>query len=76
MSDDIRKNSLNILITRPPADRWGDYRKVRLEALNIKPVAFSSSSIEEEKYAESIWKERIVILDLGSTSRGLRLFSL
>jgi ribosomal protein S18 acetylase RimI-like enzyme len=60
MSDDARKNSMNIVITRLPADRWEDYRKIRLEALKIEPVAFFSSSIEEEKYGEPMWKERIV----------------
>ncbi|MGC8514803.1 MAG: GNAT family N-acetyltransferase [Thermoplasmata archaeon] len=60
MSEDIQKTSLTVSITRLPADRWEDYRKIRLEGLKVEPIAFSSSAEDEEKAPESLWKERII----------------
>ena len=60
MSEEIQKASLTVSIIRFPADRWEDYRKIRLEGLKVEPFAFSSSAEDEEKAPESLWKERIV----------------
>ncbi|MCL4451235.1 MAG: GNAT family N-acetyltransferase [Candidatus Thermoplasmatota archaeon] len=49
-----------ITIRRLPADRWQDFRKIRLEALETEPYAFLSSSTDEEKFPETTWRERIV----------------
>ena len=59
MSNSIRKSSHPISITRLSADRWEEYRKIRLEGLKMEPLAFSSSVADEEKAPESLWKERI-----------------
>jgi RimJ/RimL family protein N-acetyltransferase len=48
-----------IKISKLNADRWQDYRDLRLEALKSEPVAFSSSYEEEQLIPESVWRERI-----------------
>jgi RimJ/RimL family protein N-acetyltransferase len=48
-----------ITISRLNADRWQDYRELRLEALKNEPVAFSSSYEEEQPIAETVWRTRI-----------------
>jgi RimJ/RimL family protein N-acetyltransferase len=48
-----------ITIVRLPPDRWQDFRKIRLEALETEPHAFLSSSSDEEKFSEITWRERI-----------------
>ena len=46
-------------IRRLPAERWDDYRRLRLEALKSGPAAFASSVEEEETLSEGDWKRRI-----------------
>ena len=46
-------------IGRLSADRWEDYRDLRLEALKSDPYAFGSSFEEEVVLAEDEWKRRI-----------------
>jgi ribosomal protein S18 acetylase RimI-like enzyme len=46
-------------IRRIPADRWRDYRDLRLEALKSDSPAFGSSFEEEEMFTEDDWKRRI-----------------
>lgn len=41
------------------AERWEDYREIRLEALKTESPAFGSSYEEEEKFPTEKWKERI-----------------
>jgi RimJ/RimL family protein N-acetyltransferase len=48
-----------IRIGRLPADRWEDYRDLRLEALRSDPSAFGSSFEEEVTLTEDDWKGRI-----------------
>jgi RimJ/RimL family protein N-acetyltransferase len=48
-----------ITISRVNADRWQDYRDLRLEALKNEPQAFSSSYEEEQLIAETVWRTRI-----------------
>jgi RimJ/RimL family protein N-acetyltransferase len=48
-----------IRIRRLPADRWEDYRDLRLEALRSDPSAFGSSFEEEVTLTEDDWKRRI-----------------
>lgn len=48
-----------ITISRITADRWQDYRELRLEALKNEPVAFSSSYKEEQQINEAGWRARI-----------------
>ena len=45
-------------IRKLPADRWRDYRDLRLEALKSDPPAFGSSPEEEEGIAEDEWRRR------------------
>jgi ribosomal protein S18 acetylase RimI-like enzyme len=46
-------------ISRLSADRWQDYRDLRLEALKSDPFAFGSSFEEEVMLTEDEWKRRI-----------------
>jgi GNAT superfamily N-acetyltransferase len=48
-----------IEIKKLDADRWQDFRDLRLEALKSEPIAFSSSYEEEQLLPESVWRERI-----------------
>jgi RimJ/RimL family protein N-acetyltransferase len=48
-----------ITISRLNADRWQDYRDLRLEALKNEPLAFSSSYEEEQLIVETGWRTRI-----------------
>ena len=45
-------------IRKLPADRWRDFRELRLEALKRDPSAYGSSFEEEEKLKEDEWKRR------------------
>lgn len=42
-----------------PAERWEDFRSLRLKALRSDPTAFGSSFEEEELFTEEEWKRRI-----------------
>lgn len=46
-------------IRKLPAERWKDYRDLRLESLKVDPSAFGSSFEEEETLTEDEWKRRI-----------------
>jgi ribosomal protein S18 acetylase RimI-like enzyme len=46
-------------IRRLPADRWRDFRDLRLEALKSDPSAYGSSFEEEETLAEDEWRRRV-----------------
>jgi ribosomal protein S18 acetylase RimI-like enzyme len=48
-----------IEIRKLPADRWKDYRNLRLESLRSDPSAFGSSFEEEAALTEDEWKGRI-----------------
>lgn len=47
-------------IRRLPPDRWEDYRRLRLEALERDPRAFGSSSEDEARFSEEEWRKRIL----------------
>lgn len=46
-------------IKRLRADRWEEYRDLRLEALRRDPTAFGSSPEAEENLTEEEWRKRI-----------------
>lgn len=46
-------------VGRLEADRWKEYRDLRLEALKSDPTAFGSSAEEESLLPESEWRKRI-----------------
>lgn len=48
-----------LTIKRLPAERWQEYREIRMTGLETDPLAFMSSFQEEERYPENLWKERI-----------------
>ena len=48
-----------IKIEKLGADRWQDYRDLRLEALQSEPLAYASSYEEEKSYPEAVWRDRI-----------------
>jgi ribosomal protein S18 acetylase RimI-like enzyme len=48
-----------IEIKKLPPERWQDYRKLRLEALQKDPIAFGSSYEEEFSRTEEFWRNRI-----------------
>jgi len=48
-----------INIKKLSANRWKEYRKLRLEALKSEPIAFSSAHEEEKKLSAEEWKKRI-----------------
>lgn len=48
-----------IEIRKLPADRWRDYRDLRLEALRREPSAYGSSSEEAKRLKEEVWRRRI-----------------
>ncbi len=48
-----------VKVVRLPDDRWGDYRELRLEALQDDPLAFGSSYEEEVSLQEDEWRMRI-----------------
>jgi ribosomal protein S18 acetylase RimI-like enzyme len=48
-----------IEIKKLPPERWQDYRKLRLEALQADPIAFGSSYEEEISRPEEFWRNRI-----------------
>ena len=53
------RSSRMIDITRLGADRWADYRRLRLQALQLEPTAFGSSHDEESSLPEHEWRRRI-----------------
>jgi len=48
-----------IEIKKLPPERWQDYRKLRLEALQADLIAFGSSYEEEISRPEEFWRNRI-----------------
>ncbi len=48
-----------IEIKKLPPERWQEYRKLRLEALQADPIAFGSSYEEEVSRPEEFWRNRI-----------------
>jgi ribosomal protein S18 acetylase RimI-like enzyme len=48
-----------IEIRKLPADRWRDYRDLRLEALKREPSAYGGSFEESKRYKEEVWRKRI-----------------
>ena len=48
-----------IEVKRLSPDRWGEYRDLRLEALQSDPVAFGSSYAEEKALTEDEWRKRM-----------------
>lgn len=46
-------------IKKLSADRWKDFRDLRLDALKSDPTAYGSSFEEEENLAETEWRRRI-----------------
>ena len=48
-----------IEIKKLPPEKWQDYRKLRLEALQADPVAFGSSYEEEISRPEEFWRHGI-----------------
>ena len=48
-----------IIIKKLLADRWEDYRDLRLEALKQDPNAFGSSYEEEVILSKDVWEKRI-----------------
>jgi ribosomal protein S18 acetylase RimI-like enzyme len=48
-----------VKIRKLPADRWEQYRNLRLEALRSDPAAFGSSFEEESVLTEDEWKRRM-----------------
>lgn len=42
-----------------PADRWRDYRELRLAALRSDPVAFGSTYEQSVRYPEEFWRGRL-----------------
>jgi ribosomal protein S18 acetylase RimI-like enzyme len=44
-------------IQRLPADRWREYRDLRLESLKLSPLAFGSAFEEEASSGERKWKK-------------------
>lgn len=46
-------------VRKLPAERWKDYRSLRLEALRQSPLAFGSAPEEEESLTEREWKKRM-----------------
>ena len=46
-------------IRKLPADRWRDFRDLRLEALKSDPSAYGSSFEETKKLREAEWRRRI-----------------
>ena len=49
----------NIVVKKIDADRWMEYRDLRLESLKSDPAAFGSSYEEEKDMTEDEWKRRI-----------------
>ncbi len=48
-----------IRIGRLPAERWRDYRNLRLESLKNDPSAFGASFNEEKDLSEKVWRKRM-----------------
>ena len=48
-----------VQIRKLPADRWRDFRDLRLKALKTDPAAYGSSYEEEVKVKEEEWRRRI-----------------
>lgn len=48
-----------IEIRKLPADRWRDYRDLRLEALKREPSAYGSSFEESKRLKEEVWRRQI-----------------
>jgi ribosomal protein S18 acetylase RimI-like enzyme len=46
-------------IRKLPADRWKDFRNLRLNALKSDPTAYGSSFEEERNLTEKEWRRRI-----------------
>jgi ribosomal protein S18 acetylase RimI-like enzyme len=49
-----------IAVRRLPPRRWKEYKKLRLEALKAEPSAFGSSHEEEARFAEGVWRDRMM----------------
>ncbi|EQD70365.1 GCN5-related N-acetyltransferase [mine drainage metagenome] len=60
MAGEEGKIKEKLQIKRPPAERWLEYMEIRLLGLETDPLAFTSTLSDEEKYPESLWKERII----------------
>jgi ribosomal protein S18 acetylase RimI-like enzyme len=48
-----------VTIGKLPADRWREYRDLRLEALRREPTAYGSSTEETNRLTEKEWRRRI-----------------
>lgn len=48
-----------IVIRKLPAERWREYRALRLESLKNDPSAFGASLEEEQNLPEEAWKKRM-----------------
>lgn len=48
-----------VKIRKLPADKWREYRDLRLEALKSDPSAFDDSFEEAEAFTEEKWRSRI-----------------
>lgn len=46
--------------TRLPADRWREYRELRLRALKTDPQAFGQSYEEALNHPEERWRQRLI----------------
>ena len=46
-------------IKRLSQNKWKDYQRIRLEALESDPIAFGSSYTEEKEFGAEVWKNRI-----------------
>jgi len=46
-------------IKKLPAERWSEFKSLRLDALQHDPLAFGSSYEEEINFPDKTWKERI-----------------
>jgi ribosomal protein S18 acetylase RimI-like enzyme len=60
------KNSFEIITL--PAEKWREYKKIRLNALKTDPQAFLSNYERELVYPDSKWKERLNKANEGKTS--------
>ena len=49
----------NVRIIDLPADRWREYRALRLTALRTDPLAYSSTYDESVTYPDDVWQTRL-----------------
>ncbi|MHB8105225.1 MAG: GNAT family N-acetyltransferase [Dehalococcoidales bacterium] len=54
-----QKTKQTVIVTKIGEERWQDYRDLRLEALKLEPLAYSSSYEEEQNIPEAMWRDRI-----------------